>query len=272
MYTIAISSLKGGVGKTTTTFHLAAALAEAGHSVLAIDADPQACLTDCFRAEPDPGAGLAEVLCGKATVATAAVRTRFDNVWLLAASSRLEMIHRRNLAGDRVLQARMARTCDFVLIDCPSAPGVLLGNALIAADSVLVPVAPRAFARGAIGRVVAAVRDLRDRGAHRRLDVLGLLVNQFDPRSKLAAQVEAEVRQRFGSLVFDTRVHDADPIGEATERGEPITTAAPGSRAAEEFRAAASELAARAASRAGFFGSDRSRHRGSLRMVAGGVD
>lgn len=269
MHTVAISSLKGGVGKTTTTFHLAGALAEAGHTVLAIDADPQGCLTGCFRAESDSGAGLAEVLCGQATVATAAVRTGISGLWVLPASPRLETIHRRNLAGERVLQARMTHTCDFVLIDCPSAPGVLLANALTAADSVLIPVAARGLARGAVGRIIGAVREMRDRGGHTDLDILGLLLTQIDRRSGTGRRVEREVRQEFGALVFEDAIHESERIADATDRGRPMTVEAPGSRAADEIRRVAGELTSRAAARSGYFGHRK--RSGELRVIDGKV-
>lgn len=267
MHTISVCNLKGGVGRTTLTYHLAAALAEMGRSVITIDADPQGCLTACFRAERAEGPTLAEVLRGQATVATAAVHTTISGVWLVPSSPRLDPIRRRNLAGDRVLVARMVDSCDFALIDCPSTPGVLLSNALIASDSVLAPVRACALARGAVGRMLTAVQEIRERGANSTLDVLGLLINQFDADVALAARVEQELREQFGPLVFEGMIHASERLAEGLEAGRPVTEMAPGSRAADEVRAAARELVQRAGARRGYFGRARRTEAPGLHVV-----
>ncbi len=110
MRTIAVSNIKGGAGKTTTSFNLAAVLAEFGHTVLLIDGDSQGSLTDCLDLR-SLGARhtLADVLRGQATIGTAAVRTRIPGIWGVASSPSLDEINRRNLAGERVLLARLPR-------------------------------------------------------------------------------------------------------------------------------------------------------------------
>lgn len=273
MHRIAVCNLKGGVGRTTLTFNLAAALAEAGHSVLVIDADPQGCLTDCFDAADAEGPTLAEVLRGQATVATAAVQTRIPGVWLVPSSPKLDPIHRRNMAGERVLQARMAESCDFLLIDCPASSGVLLANAFTVATGVLVPVQARGLARPGIARLLAAVREIRDRGGNPDVDVIGLLVNQLDASSALGQRLAGELREEFGPLVLEGAIHDSERLAETVELRRPITALAAGSRSAEEIRVAAHELVQRAAIRRGYFGGGRpARAQPGLRVVAAGAD
>lgn len=273
MHRIAVCNLKGGVGTTTLTFNLAAALAEDGHSVLAIDADPQGCLTRCFDADTSDGPTLAEVLRGQATVATAALRTRLPGVWLVASSPKLGPIHRRNMAGERVLQARMDDSCDVLLIDCPASPGVLLANAFTVATGVLVPVQARGLARSGIGRLLTAVREVRDRGGNPELDVIGLLLNQLQPGSDVGAQISESIRDEFGALVFEQPVHDSERLAETVDVQQPITTLAPGGRAAEEIRNAARELSQRSGVRRGYFaGARRAASATPLRVVAAGAE
>lgn len=244
MRTIAVCNLKGGVGKTTVAFNLAAALAEAGHSVLAIDADPQGCLSRCFDAGDWNGTTLADVLRGQATVETAAVRTDVDDVWLVPSAPGLEPIQRRNMAGERVLQARMGSSCDFVLIDCPCTPGVLLANALTAADGVLAPVMSGGFAEPAIARIEAAIEAARNLNRNRRLDLYGLLLNRVDPSSAAAERRVSEIREAHGSMVLEAMIHDRDTIVDSVDLGTPVLELAPDD-AAEEFRAVAAELVGR---------------------------
>lgn len=258
MHTIAVCNLKGGVGKTTTTFNLAAALARLGHRVLVIDADGQCSLSSAFGAEEyvRQGPTLAEILRGQATVGTAAVETRVENVWLVPASPALDEINRRNLAGERVLLARLTEACDYTLIDCPASAGVVLANAFVAADEILAPVQAQGMALAGTARLLELIRDFRQRGANPALDLLGILVNKFDVRTGISRRVREELVSRYGSLVFDDVIHESVELAESTDRSQPVVTD-PRSRAAEEILAAAGELVRRAAVREGFFGISR---------------
>ncbi len=256
MRTIAVSNLKGGVGKTTTTFNLAAVLAELGHTVLVIDADSQGSLTECLDL-PALGAHqtLADVLRGQATIGTAAVRTRIPGIWGVAASPRLDDINRRNLVGERVLLARLPETCDYAIIDCPPGNGgVVLLNAFVAAQHILCPVQARGMAYQGVQRVLELVRELRDLGANPSLDLLGIFANAFDARTRIAHQVLEAMQSAYGDLVLDTVVNDCVQISESTDAPEPITRYAPATRAAAEFRSLTREIIRRAASRRGYFG------------------
>ncbi len=255
MRTIAVSNIKGGVGKTTTTFNLAAVLAELGHTVLLIDGDSQGSLTECLDLR-SLGARhtLADVLRGQATIGTAAVRTRIPGIWGVASSPSLDEINRRNLAGERVLLARLPETCDYAIIDCPPGNGVVLLNAYVASQHILCPVQSGAMAYQGIQRVLDLVRDLRDRGANPSLDLIGVFANAFDVRTRLARQVLDTLRSTYGDLVFDTIVNDCVQVAESTDAQDPITRYAPATRAAADFRSLTREIIRRAASRVGYFG------------------
>ncbi len=255
MRTIAVSNIKGGVGKTTTAFNLAAVLAELGHTVLLIDADSQGSLTDCLDLH-SLGAHhtLADVLRGQATIGTAAVRTRIPGIWGVASSPRLDEINRRNLAGERVLLARLPETCDYAVIDCPPGNGVVLLNTYVASQHIVCPVQARGMAYEGVRRVLELVRELRDLGANPSLDLLGIFANAFDVRTRLARQVLDTLQATYGDLVFDTIVNDCVQFAESTDARKPITRYAPATRAAAEFRSLTREIIRRAASRRGYFG------------------
>lgn len=258
MHTIAVCNLKGGVGKTTTTFNLAAALARLGHRVLVIDADGQCSLSAAFGADEfvRQGPTLAEVLRGQATVGTSAVQTRVENVWLVPASPVLDEINRRNLAGERVLLARLTEACDYTLIDCPASAGVVLANAFVAADEVLAPVQAQGMALAGVARLLELIRDFRQRGANPALDLLGVLVNKYDARTGISRRVHEQLVSRYGSLVFEGVIHESVELAESTDRSLPVVDGVR-SRAADEIRTAANELVRRATVREGFFGVSR---------------
>lgn len=245
MRSIAVCNLKGGVGKTTSAVNIGASLARNGKRVLLVDCDPQCNLTNWLRAAPGSGeATLYEILRGQATVRAAALPTRWPGLSVVPASPRLHEIDRGALAGERVLWARMCEDYDYALFDCSASPGVVLSNALTAADEVVAPVQAKGMALSGIDRLQRLLGEVADRGSS-KVRLSGILVCLFDGRTRIARIVLGELRAQYGDLVFDTLVHENVKLAEAADQRLPITEYAPDSRGAAEYAAIAFEFMTR---------------------------
>ena len=213
--------------------------------MLLIDCDPQANLTSWLRATPGSGGStLYDVLRGQATVRSAAVATRWANLSVVPASYRLHEIDRGALAGERVLWARMCDDYDYAIFDCSASPGVVLTNALTAANDVIVPVQAKGMPLGGIERLQEMVGEIAQRSSN-PLEISGVLMCLFDGRTRISRLVLGELRARYSELVFDTVVHENVKLSEAADRRMPITEYAPDSRGAAEYGAVAFELSER---------------------------
>jgi chromosome partitioning protein len=220
----ALANQKGGVGKTTTAVNLAACLAEAGESALVIDLDPQANATSGLG-ERANGTSSYDLLDG-APLRDLTRATRFPNLHLVPAKPELagavvELSRRDD--GDRYLRQALASGTDeyaFVFLDCPPALGPLTVNALAAADRVLVPVQAEYYALEGLTQLVSSVELVRRR-LNPGLVLGGVLLTMVDARTRLASDVEAEVRRHFGDLVFRTTVPRSVRLAEAPSHGLP---------------------------------------------------
>nr|WP_269457443.1 ParA family protein [Nakamurella panacisegetis] len=249
---IAMCNQKGGVGKTTTTLNLGASLAEYGRRVLLVDLDPQGALSAGLGV---PSHELDHTIYNlmlerNTTITDVLVPTRVPGLDLLPANIDLSAaeVQLINEVGREHTLARALRPMlheyDYILIDCQPSLGLLTVNALACAHGVIMPVAAEFFSLRGVALLVDTIDKVKDR-INPDLEVDGVLVTMFDGRTVHARDVVAMLVQRFGDEVYDTVVSRTVKFPETTVAGEPITTYAPTSPAAEAFRALAREVIAR---------------------------
>lgn len=246
--TIAIANQKGGVGKTTTAINLAASLAANDLPVLLVDADPQGNSTTGLGIRKEPGAlTLYDTLLRGVPLSKIAKKTELDGLCLVPAD--------RNLVGanielvetpEREFRMRDALApvrSDFayVLIDCPPALDLLTLNALVAADSLLIPIQCEFFALEGISQLLDTVDRVRDSFEH-PLAIEGVLLTMFDDRTNLTRQVAADLKEFFGDQVFQTVIPRSVRLAEAPSYGKPILLYDVRSRGAESYIRLAKEI------------------------------
>jgi chromosome partitioning protein len=246
----AIANQKGGVGKTTTAVNVAACIAEAGYETLLVDVDPQGNATVGVGVDRQDGLGLYDVLSGDAAAADATRSSPIERLSVLASTPDLAgaTMELPRLPGSesrlRDALAPVRAEFAYLLLDCPPSLGPLTVNALVAADRVIVPVQTEYFALEGLAGLLDTLA-LIQRELNPRLTVAGMLLTMHDSRTKLAQDVEAEVRRHFPSLVFDTVIPRNVRLGEAPSFGRPVIHHDPHCAGSDAYFELAKEVAAR---------------------------
>lgn len=245
---VAVANQKGGVGKTTTTISLAACLAVMGKRVLVVDLDPQGNATSGLGVEANSlETSIYEVLLGDASLLDATEPTSVKNLFLVPATidlagAEIELVSVMN--RERRLDSALAGAAgdyDYVFVDCPPSLGLLTVNALAACREILIPIQCEYYALEGLGQLLRNVEMIRE-NLNDKLEIGGVLLTMYDGRTKLSAQVMAEVREYFGDTAYNAVVPRSVRLSEAPSYGEPIETYDGMSPGAIAYRLAAREF------------------------------
>jgi len=246
---LSVANQKGGVGKTTTSINLGAALAARGQSVLIVDLDPQGnASTGLGVALDDRIVTTYDLLIEEAKLQDVAQVTDFPNLVIAPATTDLSSVDiELGKSEGRIQRLKNAfsgaaiEAFDYVIIDCPPSLNLLTLNAFVASTAVLVPLQTEFFALEGLSQLLLTVRDVRD-GANPALRIDGVVLTMYDKRNNLCIQVENDARENLGDLVYRTVIPRNVRLSEAPSFAQPVLNYDPNSRGAIAYKSLASEM------------------------------
>ena len=265
MRTIAIANQKGGCGKTTTAVNLAAAFAKQDKRTLIVDLDSQAHATLGFGHDPEMldktvyhALTNAQIPLPRVIIGTNVDGLNLAPSNILLSGAELELV---SIVGREFVLTEQFRLVseeyDVCVVDCPPSLGLLTLNALVASTDVIVPVQVNYYAMEGLRQLLETADIIRVNFRPCYVKILGLLLTFVEDRTNLSRQIQHQMREYFGDLVFDTVIHRTVRLAEAPSAGESVLTYAPESRGAAEYMALAKEITARAAVAAGVINGDK---------------
>lgn len=252
LHTIAIINQKGGVGKSTTTVNLAAALGKQGRKVLIVDFDPQGnstsgigvdkeglsqCIYDALLHDVPAGNLIHDTVSERVFIIPATIQLAGAEIELVSAMARETRL--------KDLLEPVKDEFDFIFIDCPPSLGLLTINALAAADSVLIPIQCEYYALEGVTKLLESMRMVKGR-INKDLDTYGVLMTMYDSRTSLSNQVVEEVQNYFGDIAFKTCIPRSVKVSEAPSYGMPVIEYAPSNKGARAYMDLAKEVIRRA--------------------------
>lgn len=245
---ISVANQKGGVGKTTTTINLSAALAEKGKKILIIDIDPQGNTSSGFGVDKNQKDNTVyELILGYCPINEAIIHEVVSGIDLIPsnvnlAGAEIELIDKTHKEAILKKELDYVRDdYDFIMIDCPPSLNVLTVNAMVASDTVLVPIQCEFYALEGLSQLIHTINLVRER-LNRRLDIEGIVFTMYDSRTNLSQQVVENVKAHVTQHIYETMIPRNVRLAEAPSYGEPITIYDPRSVGAEAYRNLAQEL------------------------------